>query len=51
MIHPLNAASNTHYLVSVSKARKETLGVTAPLIAAAGVAPDKRGGLNGSTQH
>jgi hypothetical protein len=40
MIHPLNAASNIHFFVSVSKARKETFGVTAPLIATAGVVPD-----------
>jgi hypothetical protein len=32
MIHPLNAAGNTHFPVSISKARKETFGVTAPLI-------------------
>jgi len=31
MIHPLNDASNTHFFVSVSKAREETFGVTAPL--------------------
>jgi hypothetical protein len=29
MIHPLNAVSNTHYLLSVSKVGKETLRVTA----------------------
>jgi hypothetical protein len=40
MIHPLNAANNTNFLVSLSKARKETFGVTAPLIATAGVVPD-----------
>jgi hypothetical protein len=40
MIHPLNAASNTHFFVSVSKARKETFGVTAPLIATVGVVPE-----------
>jgi hypothetical protein len=34
MIHPLNAANNSHFFVSVSKARKETFGVTAPMIAA-----------------
>jgi hypothetical protein len=28
MIHPLNAANNTHFFASVSKARKETFGVT-----------------------
>jgi len=30
IIHPLNAASNTHFFVSVSKARKETLLDFAP---------------------
>jgi len=30
MIHPLNDASNTHFFVPGSKARKETVGVTAP---------------------
>jgi hypothetical protein len=39
MIHPFDAASNTHFFVSVSKARKETFAVTAPLIATAGVVP------------
>jgi len=42
IIHPLNAASNIHFFVSVSKARKETFGVTAPLIATAGVAGNRR---------
>jgi hypothetical protein len=32
MIHPLNAASNTYFFVSVSKARKEAFGVTARLL-------------------
>jgi hypothetical protein len=27
MIHPLNAADNNHFFVSVSNARKETFGV------------------------
>jgi len=41
MIHPLNDANNTHFFVGVrSKARKETVGVTAPLMATAGVVPD-----------
>ena len=40
MVHPLNVTSNTHFFLSVSKARKETFGVTAPLIAVAGVLPD-----------
>jgi hypothetical protein len=40
MIHPPNAASNTHFFLSVSKARKEMFGVTAPLIASTGVVPD-----------
>ena len=46
MIHPLNTASNTHFFVSVSwvsKARKETFGVTAALIARAGVGGMVRG--------
>jgi len=38
MIHPLNAASNIHFFVSVSKRRKETFGVTAVLLATAGSA-------------
>jgi len=29
MIHPLDAASNTDFFAPVSKARKETFGVTA----------------------
>jgi len=40
MIHPLNAANNTNFFVFLSKARKETFGVTAPLIATAGIVPD-----------
>jgi len=40
MIHPLNDANNTHFFVPGSKARKETVGVTAPLMATAGVVPD-----------
>ena len=40
IIHPFNAATNTHFFVSVSKARKDTFGVTAPLIATAGVVLD-----------
>jgi hypothetical protein len=41
MIHPLNAASNTHFFVSVSKAREETFGVTAPLIAVTSFSPQE----------
>jgi hypothetical protein len=40
MIHPLNAANNTNFFVSVSNARKETFGVTALLIATADVVFD-----------
>jgi len=32
MIHPLTVASNTHFFVSVSKARKEAFDVTAALM-------------------
>jgi len=35
MLPPRNAVSNTHFFVSVSKARKESSYVTAPLIAMA----------------
>ena len=33
MIHPLNATNNSHFFVSLARARKETFGVTALLIA------------------
>jgi hypothetical protein len=32
MIHPLNAADNNHFFVSVSNARKEKFDVTALLL-------------------
>jgi hypothetical protein len=32
MIHPLTVASNTHFFVSVARARKETFDVTAALM-------------------